>query len=69
LAPKHEGQILILGGSDGDILQESVYIIDFKNKTSTEQPESIGVQTAMGKLVYRSSKDKIYSIGGYGSGG
>jgi len=23
----------------------------------------------MGKLVYRSSNDKVYSIGGYGSGG
>ena len=53
LGPKNPGKIMILGGSDGDLLQDSIYIIDFKNLTAEEQSETIGNQTAMGTLVYR----------------
>lgn len=60
---------MLLGGSDGDLLSDQVWIIDFKDQVATEQNESIGVQTAMGKLIYRSKKDTLYSFGGYGSGG
>lgn len=59
----------MLGGTDGDLLQESAWVIDFEKKTATEQDESTGSQTAMGKLVYRPKSKKVYSIGGYGSGG
>jgi len=44
---------MVLGGTDGDLLQESAYLIDFEKKTVKEQDESIGCQVAMGKLVYR----------------
>ena len=60
---------MILGGSDGDLLSDQSWIINFKDKVAIEQNESIGVQTAMGKLIYRAEKDMIYSFGGYGSGG
>ena len=60
---------MILGGTDGDLLQEGVYHLDFEKKTIQESSETIGNQTAMGKLVYRPKQKKLYSIGGYGSGG
>ena len=67
--PVGKGQIMILGGSDGDLLSEASWIIDFEKKTATEDEETIGNQTAMGKLVYRPKAKKVYHIGGYGSGG
>jgi len=33
---------MILGGSDGDLLQESNWIIDFEKLTAEEQEETIG---------------------------
>ena len=46
-----------------------MYIIDFNSLTAEEHGEGLGTQTAMGKLVYRPTANKLYSIGGYGSGG
>ena len=40
--PIAKGQMMILGGTDGDLLQESSWIIDFENKTAKEEAESIG---------------------------
>lgn len=67
--PIGKGKIMILGGTDGDLLQEGNWIIDFEKLTAEEQDETIGSQTAMGKLVYRPKANEVYSIGGYGSGG
>lgn len=67
--PLTKGQIMILGGTDGDLLQESSWVIDFEKLEASEQDETIGCQTAMGKLVYRPKSNQVYSIGGYGSGG
>lgn len=61
-------KLMILGGTDGDLLQEDVYTIDFKSKTS-EPFGYVGTQSAMGKLVFRAEKNHLYHFGGYGSGG
>jgi hypothetical protein len=40
--PLSKGKIMILGGSDGDLIQESNWIIDFEKLTAEEQDETIG---------------------------
>ena len=68
LAPE-SGQILILGGTDGDLIQEDAWIVDFKNQKAERQDNSVESPLASSKLIFRSKANKIYCIGGFGSGG
>jgi len=68
-ALKTSDQILVVGGTDGELLQESSWIVDFKAKKATLEANSIDTQIASNKLVYRANSNTVYSIGGYSSGG
>ena len=62
----HEEKLLIVGGTDGEMLQENCWSIDFKaGKASLIN--SMDIQIAMSKVFTRGNT--IYSLGGYGSGG
>lgn len=63
------GRILILGGTDGDLIQEEQYLIDFKAQKCDVYSNPIEQQLAMSKLVYREKDNKLYCIGGFGSVG
>lgn len=63
------GKMLVLGGTDGNLIQESSYEIDFKAGTCTELSQMFEQSFAMSKLVYREKSNKLFVYGGYGSGG
>jgi len=51
--PISETSMLILGGSDGEMLQEACFVVDFKTGEAKMQAHSMESQTAMSKVVYR----------------
>lgn len=66
---KDSSTLVILGGTDGDLIQESMWTVDFKNKEAKQSPFEFEQTIAMNKLLYRPSKNMLYSFGGYGSAG
>lgn len=66
---KDSSEIIILGGTDGDVIQESMWTIDFKAKTAKMGEFEFEQTFAMNKLFYRPEANMLYSLGGYGSGG
>ena len=66
---KGSSEIIILGGTDGDVLQDGMWTIDFKAQTATPSTFQFDQSLAMNKLVYRKDQNILYSIGGYGSEG
>ena len=62
-------KMLIMGGTDGDLIQEDQYLVDFKAQKCDVYSNSIDQQLAMSKLIYREKENKVYCIGGYGSVG
>ena len=67
--PISDTQMLIVGGSDGEMLQEGCWIVDFKEGEAKMQANSMETQTAMSKVVYRKTANTVYNIGGFDSGG
>ena len=66
---KDSSEIIILGGTDGDVLQESMWIIDFKTQTAKMSEFEFEQTFAMNKLIYRAGINTLYSFGGYNSSG
>jgi hypothetical protein len=64
-----EGRIAIFGGSNGDLLTEDLWIIDFCKKTAEEKDVHHGTCIAQSKLAYKKSNDSLYQFAGYGSSG
>jgi len=64
-----ESKIIILGGSNGDIMTEDFAIIDFKEETVLNKQTQFEFCTAMGKLCYTASSDSVHHIGGLNSEG
>lgn len=60
-------RILILGGTDGNLIQEDQYIVDFKAQKCDVFANTIDQQLAMSKLVCRDNK--LYCIAGFNSVG
>jgi N-acetylneuraminic acid mutarotase len=50
---KNSSEIIILGGTDGDVIQESMWTIDFKTKTAKMSEFEFEQTFAMNKLLYR----------------
>lgn len=63
------GELLIFGGSDGDMLSENTWMIDFKGLKASLVPAESDAQIAMSNLCFRQSSKTVYSFGGYNSGG
>lgn len=66
---KDSSKVVILGGTDGDLIQENMFIIDFKDKKAELSNFEFENTIAMNKLLYRKQKNMLYSFGGYGSAG
>ena len=50
------------------MLSDSSMVVNFLTKTATER-QPLDAQIAENKLVYRESTNKVYSFGGFGTGG
>lgn len=55
-----EGQIAVFGGSNGDLLVEDLWIIDFGKKTAEEKDAHHGTCIANSKLAYKKSNNSLY---------
>ena len=61
--------MLIMGGTDGDLLQEDASIIIFKDQKLEKQKNYVECQVAESKLVFNNKSNKTYCFGGFNSGG
>ena len=62
-------QMVILGGTNGSILNAEIYFIDFTNKKAEQKNTTFDDQLAFNTLVYRQADNIIYSFAGFGSAG
>lgn len=59
----------ILGGSNGDILTQDMMIVDFKVASVAIKPTDFEFQTALGKMCFSHSQNRLVHIGGLNSEG
>ena len=59
--------MIILGGSDGNLLNSEMFIVDMLEETCEFKPTNFEFSTGMGHLVM--VKDELYHIGGFNSFG
>mmetsp|Transcript_17851 Transcript_17851/g.30293 ORF Transcript_17851/g.30293 Transcript_17851/m.30293 type:complete len:381 (-) Transcript_17851:148-1290(-) len=62
-------KIILVGGSDGDLMEQSTFVINFAAKKMSTINDDIGFQTGMSKVIYDQKTKCLYSFGGFGSGG
>ena len=63
-------RIMILGGSDGDMLLDSAWVLDIKERKFTMEREMSSTNPfALGTIVYRQAENKVYCVGGVGNEG
>lgn len=61
-------KMLIVGGTDGYVIQQETWTIDFKNLTAT-MGSQFDYQITMNKLIHRAKDNTVYCFGGYNSMG
>jgi N-acetylneuraminic acid mutarotase len=64
-----EGSIVVLGGSDGNLLSSDMMIIDFKEEKVKHVQTDFDFSTGCGHLVFRKSDSTLLHIGGFNSEG
>ena len=64
-----DDKLIILGGSDGNLLNSDFFIVNFVAKTCEFKPTDFDFSTGMGHLVYRSKQSELQHIGGFNSFG
>jgi len=62
-----EDNLIVLGGSDGNLLNSDLFIIDMLEETCEFKPTDFEFSTGMGHLLLY--KDELYHIGGFNSFG
>lgn len=67
IGPKGD-KMLIVGGTDGYVIQQETWTIDFKNLTATMGTQ-FDYQITMNKLIHRPKDNTVYCFGGYNSMG
>jgi hypothetical protein len=67
--PLDEGSIVVLGGSDGSLLNSDMYVIDFKQERVMVQHTDFEFSTGMGHLFYRPKEEILHHVGGFNSDG
>ena len=67
--PLDEGSIVVLGGSDGSLLNSDMYVIDFKQERVMIQHTDFEFSTGMGHLFYRPKEEILHHVGGFNSDG
>jgi N-acetylneuraminic acid mutarotase len=61
--------MLILGGTNGSILTNEMYLIDFVKNTAEQKGNNFEDQLAFNTLVHRQSDNSLYCFAGFGSQG
>ena len=61
--------VAILGGSNGNIMQDELIIVDLKKEAAENFPAAYPFFTAMGHLTYHEEEKTLYSFGGLNSQG
>lgn len=59
--------LIVLGGSDGNVLTSDLFIIDFVNGTCEYKHTDFEFSTGMGHLVHRAKDNELHHIGGFNS--
>lgn len=62
-------QMIILGGSNGSILNAEMFLVDFTKKEAVQKNSTFEDQLALNTLVYRQADNSLYSFAGFGSTG
>lgn len=61
----NEKELLILGGSDGDMIMSNLYKINFKDKICTLIDDTFECNICFGKMAY--NEGQLMIVGGTGS--
>ena len=64
-----EAKIILLGGTNGDIMTEEFVIVDFKMETVLTKQTNFDFNTSMGKMIYSKTHDSVFHLGGLNSDG
>lgn len=64
-----QDSLILLGGSDGNVLTSDFYIVNFLENTCEWKPTDFEFSTGMGHLVYRKADNELQHIGGFNSMG
>ena len=64
-----ETKIIVLGGTNGSMISQNVYIIDFEKKECIQKEGEVDTHVELSKLAYKASEDALYIFGGKGSDG
>lgn len=67
--PVSEDKLVILGGSDGNLLNSDFFVINLQAKTCEFKPTDFDFSTGMGHLLYRQKQEELQHIGGFNSFG
>lgn len=67
--PLNEGQIAVLGGSDGSILTSDLFVLDFIKESALVQHTDFEFSTGAGHLCYRPDAEILQHVGGFNSDG
>lgn len=66
---EEKNSIAILGGTDGNILQNELYVIDMERQTASNRPAILDFGTAMGHMFFQEDSTTLHHIGGISSMG
>jgi len=64
-----DDKLIILGGSDGNLLNSDFFVVNFVSQTCEFKPTDFDFSTGMGHLVYRKKQTELQHIGGFNSFG
>ena len=62
-------KLIILGGSDGKLLNSDFFLVDFFKQTCEFKQTDFDFSTGMGHLIYRKVTEELHHIGGFNSYG
>jgi N-acetylneuraminic acid mutarotase len=63
-APISNDRIVVFGGTNGSIITNDLYIVDFAKKEAEMKETDYEGPVANGKMAYRASDDSLYIVGG-----
>ena len=61
--------LIILGGSDGNLLSSELFLISFVDGTCQYKQTNFEFSTGMGHLIYRAKEKELVHVGGFNSFG
>ena len=58
-----------MGGSDGNLLNSDLFLVDLLNESVMYKPTNFEFSTGMGHLIFREKEKELHHIGGFNSFG